>query len=49
LNVPIHFIGSIAFHFKHILLAALHERDMHAGNFIPKPIDALADFHRADL
>lgn len=49
LELPIHFIGSIAFHFKSILLAALHERDMNAGNFVPKPIDALADFHRADL
>lgn len=49
LNLPVHFIGSIAFHFKPILLAALDERGMHAGNFIPKPIDALADFHRADL
>lgn len=49
LDVPVHFIGSVAFHFKTILLAALHERGMHAGNFIPKPIDALADFHRADL
>lgn len=47
LELPVNFIGSIAFHFRDILLAALHERDMHAGNFIPKPIDALADYHRA--
>ncbi|MEL6356814.1 MAG: hypothetical protein AAFQ37_07770 [Bacteroidota bacterium] len=46
LELPVHFIGSIAFHFKPILLAALHERDMHAGNFVQKPIVALADFHR---
>ncbi|MEL7163200.1 MAG: hypothetical protein AAFN92_20750, partial [Bacteroidota bacterium] len=29
LELPVHFIGSIAFHFRHILLAALHERDLH--------------------
>ncbi len=45
LEIPIHFIGSIAFHFKSILLAALHERDMIAGRFIHKPIEALADYH----
>ncbi len=48
LDLPVHFIGSIAFHFKPILLAALHARDMREGSFIPKPIDALADFHRAE-
>ncbi|MEM9836119.1 MAG: hypothetical protein AAF828_06435 [Bacteroidota bacterium] len=46
LGLPIHFIGSIAFHFKDILLAALHERDMQVGNFVQKPIEALANFHR---
>ena len=47
LEVPIHFIGSIAFHFKDILLAAMHERDLQEGRFVQKPIEALADFHRA--
>jgi glucosamine kinase len=46
LQVPVNFIGSIAFHFRPILLAALHERDMQAGRFVHKPIEALADFHR---
>jgi N-acetylglucosamine kinase-like BadF-type ATPase len=45
LELPVHFIGSIAFHFRTILLAALHERDLHAGRFVQKPIEALADFH----
>lgn len=47
LELPIHFIGSIAFHFKDILLAALHERDLVAGRFIHKPIEALAEYHSA--
>ncbi|MEO0732298.1 MAG: hypothetical protein AAFZ52_05660, partial [Bacteroidota bacterium] len=49
LELPVHFIGSIAFHFQHILLAALHERDLHEGRFVQKPIEALADFHRTAL
>ncbi len=49
LRVPIHFIGSIAFHFKSILLAALNERDLRAGRFVQKPIEALADFHQKVL
>lgn len=46
LGLPVHFIGSIAFHFKEVLLAAMHERDLNAGRFVHKPIEALADFHR---
>lgn len=49
LGLPVNFIGSIAFHFKRILLAALHERDMHAGKFVQKPIEQLADFHRSEF
>jgi len=49
LGVPIGFIGSIAFHFKPILLAAMHERDLRAGRFVHKPIEALADFHQGNL
>lgn len=49
LGLPVNFIGSIAFHFKQILVAALHERDMNAGRFVQKPIEELADFHRSEL
>ena len=45
LSLPIHFIGSIAFHFQDILLAVLHARDMREGKFIPKPIEELVEFH----
>lgn len=48
LDVPVSFIGSIAFHFKSILLAAMHERDLKVGRFVHKPIEALADFHRSN-
>lgn len=45
LEVPISFIGSVAFHFRDILLAALHERNLRAGSFIRHPIEALITFH----
>ncbi|MEM6879065.1 MAG: hypothetical protein AAF544_10930 [Bacteroidota bacterium] len=48
-SLPISFIGSIAFHFKDLLLVALEQRNLRPGNFVPKPIQALADFHRADI
>lgn len=45
LSLPIHFIGSIAFHFQDILLSVLHARGMQEGKFIQKPIDELVEFH----
>lgn len=45
LSLPIHFIGSIAFHFQDILLAVLHARDMKEGKFIQKPIEELVAYH----
>ncbi|MEM8583961.1 MAG: hypothetical protein AAGF87_06820 [Bacteroidota bacterium] len=47
--MPISFIGSIAFHFRDLLLVALEQRNLQPGNFVQKPIQALADFHRATL
>ena len=49
LGVPVHYIGSIAFHFKDILLAAMHERDLTAGRFVHKPIESLAGYHRQTM
>lgn len=45
ISLPIHFIGSVAFHFQDILRTVLASRAMKAGRFIPKPIDALVDYH----
>lgn len=44
-NLPIHFIGSVAYHFQNILKIVLEERSMQAGTFIQKPIDNLVAFH----
>jgi N-acetylglucosamine kinase-like BadF-type ATPase len=43
-NVPVHFIGSIAFNYKNLLVEVLDEKKLFAGKFIQKPIDDLADF-----
>lgn len=46
IKLPIHFIGSVAYHFQDIIRLVLEERAMHAGNFIQKPIDHLVSYHR---
>ena len=44
-NVPINFVGSVAYHFQDILRTTLEEHDLNLGVVIQKPIDALVDFH----
>ncbi len=45
LDLSVHFIGSIAYHFQDFLKIILEERAMKAGVFIKKPIDNLVDYH----
>ncbi|GJM32521.1 MAG: ATPase [Saprospiraceae bacterium] len=49
LGLPIHFIGSIAYHFQDVLRLVLEERSMTAGQFIQKPIDELVKYHSTVL
>jgi glucosamine kinase len=44
-HIPIHFVGSVAYHFKDILKTTLEENDLSLGVVIQKPIDALVDYH----
>lgn len=44
-NLPIHFVGSIAYHFKEILNLVLQERNLELGKVIKKPIDNLVEYH----
>lgn len=44
-NLPIHFIGSVAYHFGDILKLVLDERSLTLGIIIKKPIDNLVDYH----
>jgi len=46
LSLPIHFIGSVAYHFQDFLRTLLEERGMQVGIFIKKPVDTLVDYHR---
>ncbi len=44
-NLPIHFVGSIAYYFSFILESLLSERNLNLGTIMKKPIDALVDYH----
>ena len=48
-NVPIHFVGSVAYYFQDILKTTLEEHDLSLGVVIQKPIDALVDFHLKEM
>jgi N-acetylglucosamine kinase-like BadF-type ATPase len=44
-DVPIHFIGSIAFYLKEELQTVLERHNLKLGNVLRRPIDGLIDFH----
>ncbi len=44
-KLPIHFVGSIAFHFKDILKESMEERNLILGKLIQKPIEPLLEYH----
>jgi glucosamine kinase len=44
-QLPIHFVGSIAFHFRAVLEICMDERRLTLGNVVRKPIYPLADYH----
>lgn len=44
-HLPIHFIGSVAYHFADILKMVLDERSLTMGSIIKKPIDNLVKYH----
>jgi len=43
--MPIHFVGSVAYHFQDALKKACADRGYRLGNIIKKPIDGLAQYH----
>ena len=45
-QVPVHFVGSVAFHFKEELQQACEDLDLQLGNVIQKPIDGLIRHHQ---
>ena len=44
-EVPVHFIGSIAFYLKDELTTVLEKRGITIGNVLRRPIDGLIDYH----
>lgn len=48
-HIPVHFVGSIAVHFRPLLLAALTKYQLKAGRFCAQPIDALVEYHTTAL
>ncbi len=45
-ELPIHFVGSIAYYFQDILRIELHLKGMKLGNIVRKPIDNLVAYHK---
>ncbi len=44
-EVPVHFVGSVAYHYKDILTTIGLEFGIKTGKFIQAPIDGLVDYH----
>ncbi|MFM7078293.1 MAG: N-acetylglucosamine kinase [Bacteroidota bacterium] len=44
-TVPIHFTGSIAYHFKDVLMDVLAEKKLKCGSIIQKPIIGLCEYY----
>ncbi len=42
---PIHFVGSVAFHFQDVLKKALEDFEMKPGKFIQSPMEGLIQYH----
>ncbi len=45
-NVPIHFVGSIAWYFRDILKNVMDHMDLKPGQIVQKPLDNLIEYHK---
>ena len=48
-QVPIHFIGSIAFYLKPEVERLLNKNGLRIGNVVKRPIDGLVSYHREQI
>jgi glucosamine kinase len=48
-ELPTSFVGSIAYHFRHILFQKMDELGLQAGIIVQKPIKKLLEFHQSDF
>ena len=44
-EVPVHFVGSIAFYLKAELAEVLQKNNLKLGNVLRRPIDGLIEYH----
>ncbi len=47
-QLPIHYIGSIAFYFRDVLETVMNELNLKPGRFIRNPLDRLEEYHREE-
>jgi N-acetylglucosamine kinase-like BadF-type ATPase len=45
LQLPVHFAGSIAWHFRNNLTNVLHKYHVQAGTIVKEPLDGLVEYH----
>lgn len=45
-NVPINFVGSVAYHFEDILQELCSEMNLEMGNIVRRPLDGLINYHQ---
>ena len=45
LNCPVHFVGSVAYHFQDVLRHVCAREGIAVGSIIKRPIDGLAKYH----
>lgn len=48
-QVPVHFVGSVAYHLSDILMAEVERAELRAGNIVQKPLKGLIEYHRKHL
>lgn len=47
-NLSIHFVGSIAYHYQEILIELMNDLGLAIGKILPRPIDALYQYHKVN-
>lgn len=45
-NLPVHFVGSVAFHFQEEMLMVAKEYGVNIGRIVKEPIMSLLDYHK---
>jgi N-acetylglucosamine kinase-like BadF-type ATPase len=45
-HTTVHFVGSVAYHYKDILIEVCHKRNITTGKFILEPVEELVGFHK---